>query len=98
MRYNLAGGWYLQRVEVNSAAEWVICDPNGDRLGNTEKHKAEFDTALLAELRASAVTEEELRQMEVKALQDAAALGDKHAFSAIVVDALTRRPITPKRK
>lgn len=48
MRYDLAGGWHLQRVEVGNGFEWIICDPDGDALGNTEKHKAEFDAAMRA--------------------------------------------------
>lgn len=46
MRFELAGGWYLQRIEIGDAHEWIICDPNGDRLGDTPKHKAELDAAL----------------------------------------------------
>jgi hypothetical protein len=51
MRMDLAGGWHLLRVEINGHAEWIICDPVGDRLGDTDKHKAEFDDAMVAEIR-----------------------------------------------
>jgi len=44
----LTGGWHLLRVEIGTGYEWIICDPQGDRLGNTEKHKAEFDAAMVA--------------------------------------------------
>lgn len=50
MKFELAGGWHLARVEINGRHEWIICDPNGDRLGNTDKHKAELDIALMAAL------------------------------------------------
>lgn len=50
MRFDLAGGWHLLRVEVNGRREWIICDPIGDRLGGTDKHKSELDVALMAEL------------------------------------------------
>lgn len=50
MRFDLAGGWHLLRVEVNGRPEWIICDPVGDRLGDTDKHKGELDGALMAEL------------------------------------------------
>lgn len=50
MRFELAGGWHLLRVEIGDAYEWIICDSQGDRLGNTPKHKAEFDAALMAAL------------------------------------------------
>jgi hypothetical protein len=52
MRFELAAGWHLLRVEVNGLPEWIICDPEGDRLGGTEKHKAEFDQALLTGMSA----------------------------------------------
>lgn len=55
-RFDLTGGWHLQRVEVNGAYEWIVCDPFGDRLGGTPKHKAEFDAALMAYLKAHAST------------------------------------------
>lgn len=48
MRMDLAGGWHLLRVEVNGRPEWIICDPIGDRLGGTDKHKTEFDEAMAA--------------------------------------------------
>lgn len=48
MKYYLAHGWYLQRIEINCAFEWVFCDPCGDRLGNTAKHKDELDAAMMA--------------------------------------------------
>lgn len=49
-RFELAGGWHLQRVQVSDHFEWIICDPAGDRLGGTLKHMAELDNALLKEL------------------------------------------------
>lgn len=45
-RFELAGGWYMQRAEAAGVPVWIICDPNGDRLGNTEKHLRELDAAL----------------------------------------------------
>lgn len=55
MKFYLAGGWHLLRVEVNGRPEWIICDPMGDRLGDTDKHKCELDVALLAKLGSSIV-------------------------------------------
>lgn len=49
-RFDLAGGWHLLRVTVRGVPEWIICDPDGDRLGQTTKHKSELDAALLAAL------------------------------------------------
>jgi hypothetical protein len=46
-RIELGEGWHLLRVEVGDSHEWIICDPAGDRLGNTPKHKAELDAALM---------------------------------------------------
>jgi hypothetical protein len=51
MRMELASGWHLLRVEISGRHEWIICDPEGDRLGITDKHKVEFDKAMLAEVR-----------------------------------------------
>lgn len=45
-RFELAGGWHLARVQIEDHFEWIICDPNGDRLGGTLKHLAELDDAL----------------------------------------------------
>lgn len=47
-KFNLAGGWYLQRVEIFGEYHWVVCDPQGERLGDTAKHRAELDRALMA--------------------------------------------------
>jgi hypothetical protein len=47
MRVELAEGWHLLRVEIGDHHEWIICDPNGDRLGNTPKHLGEFDAAMM---------------------------------------------------
>lgn len=52
-RFELAGGWHLQRVQVGDHFEWIICDPAGDRLGGTLKHMADLDSALLGKLIAS---------------------------------------------
>lgn len=52
-RFDLAGGWHLQRVQVGDHFEWIICDPVGDRLGGTPKHMAELDNALLGKLAES---------------------------------------------
>lgn len=54
MIMDLAEGWHLLRVEIGGAFEWIICDPDGDRLGNTAKHKAEFDAAMTQELKRRA--------------------------------------------
>lgn len=47
LRVELAEGWHLLRVQVGAHHEWIIVDPDGDRLGNTSKHLGEFDEAML---------------------------------------------------
>lgn len=47
MIVQLSCGWHLRRVEIGDGHEWIVCDPQGDRLGNTDKHKAEFDAAMM---------------------------------------------------
>ena len=54
MKFALAEGWHLERVEVGGVPEWIITDPDGDRLGGTEKHKRELDAALMRSCQQSA--------------------------------------------
>ena len=48
MKFALAGGWHLERIEVCGVPEWIVTDPEGDRLGGTEKHMRELDAALMS--------------------------------------------------
>lgn len=50
MIFPLASGWKLERCELNGEPEWIITDPDGDRLGDTSKHKRELDRALVEAL------------------------------------------------
>lgn len=57
MEFPLAGGWKLERVGVCGEPEWIITDPDGDRLGGTAKHKRELDLALVDAINQQSTTE-----------------------------------------